>query len=117
MHKDPSLGKHSTACLAFKLLLLNHVGRSKEGTMSCVTACRTALTAMSLCSVSLLFATTIHAQLQSGTPKTVTGEVSAVEGEFQMTKDSRGEDVLKMVDKSYVITTPTGRKIELKLTR
>ena len=85
--------------------------------MSCMTACRTALTAMSLGVVSLLSVPTIEAQLQSGTPKTVTGQVSAVEGEFHMTKDYRGEDILKMVDKSYIVTTPTGQQIELKLTR
>jgi hypothetical protein len=85
--------------------------------MSCIAACRTALAAMSLCVVSLLSAATIQAQLQSGTPKTVKGQVSVVEGEFQMTKDYRGEDILKMVDKSYIITTPIGQQIELKLTR
>jgi hypothetical protein len=85
--------------------------------MFCMTACRTALTAMSLCVVSLLSAPTIQAQDQSGTPKIVTGQVSAVEGEFRMAKDDRGEDILKMVDKSYIITTPTGQQIELKLTR
>ncbi len=85
--------------------------------MSCFTACRTALTVMSLSVASLLSAPTIQAQLQSGTPKTVTGQVSAVEGEFQMTKDYRGEDILKMVDKSYTVTTATGQHIELKLTR
>ena len=57
------------------------------------------------------------AQLQSGTAHTVTGQVSAVEGEFHMAKDYRGEDILKMVDKSYIVTTPTGQQIELKLTR
>ena len=85
--------------------------------MSCMTACRTALAAMSLGMVSLLGAPTIQAQSQSATPKTVTGQVSAVEGEFHMEKDYRGEDVLKMVDKSYIITTPIGQQIELKLTR
>ena len=85
--------------------------------MSCITACRTALTAMSLCVVSLLSAPTIHAQLLSGTPKTVTGQVSAVQGEFHMTKDYRGEDVISMVDKSDIVTTRTGQQIELKLTR
>ena len=82
-----------------------------------MSACRTALTAMCLGVVSLLSAATIHAQLQSVSPKTVTGQVSEVEGEFHMTKDSRGEDILKMVDKSYIVTTPTGQQIELKLTR
>jgi hypothetical protein len=85
--------------------------------MSCITACRTALTAMGLCVLSVLSPPTIQAQLQSGTPKTVTGQVSAVEGEFHMEKDYRGEDILKLVDKSYIITTPMGQQIELKLTR
>ena len=85
--------------------------------MSCITACRTALTAMCLGVVSLLSAPTIQAQTQSGTAKTVTGEVSVVEGEFHMEKDNRGEDILKMVDKSYIVTTPMGQQIELKLTR
>ena len=85
--------------------------------MSCITTCRTALTAMSFGVVSLLSAPTIQAQLPSGTSKTVTGQVSVVEGEFQMTKDYRGEDILKMVDKSYTVTTPMGQQIELKLTR
>jgi hypothetical protein len=47
----------------------------------------------------------------------VTGHVSAVEGEFHMAKDYRGEDILKMVDRAYIVTTPTGQQIELKLTR
>jgi len=89
--------------------------------MSYLTACRTALTVISLAVVNLVSAPTSQAQLQpdspSGTPKTVTGRVSAVEGEFHMAKDYRGEDTLKMVDKSYLVTTPTGQQIELKLTR
>ena len=89
--------------------------------MSYLTACRTALTVISLAVVNLVSAPTSQAQLQpdspSETPKTVTGRVSAVEGEFHMAKDYRGEDTLKMVDKSYLVTTPTGQQIELKLTR
>ena len=100
--------------LAFKLPLSNHVGASKEGTMC---TCRTALTAMSLGMLSLLCAPATQAQLQSGNAQTVTGQVSAVEGEFHMAKDYRGEDILRMVDKSYIVTTPTGQQIELKLTR
>ena len=76
--------------------------------MSCRTACRTALTAMSFCGVTLLSVPMLQAQLQSGSPKTVTGQVSAVAGEFQMTRDTRGEDIVKMIDKSYTVTTPTG---------
>ena len=76
--------------------------------------------AISLSVVTTLFAATmIEAQSQLGSPssKTVKGEVSAVEGEFHMAKNSLGEDILKMVDKSYVITTPTGQEIQLKLSR
>ena len=83
--------------------------------MFCTAAYRTALAAMSLGVVSLISAPTIQAQLQSS-PKTVIGQVSAVEGEFHMTKDYRGKDTLKMVDKAYTVTTPTGQQIELKLT-
>jgi hypothetical protein len=78
------------------------------------------ITAISLSLVTTLFdATMIGAQPQSGSPssKTVKGEVSAVEGEFHMEKNSLGEDILKMVDKSYTITTPTGQEIQLKLNR
>ena len=107
-------GNTGTRCLAFKLRLQNHVGASKEGTMC---TCRTALTAMSLAVLSLLCAPATQAQLQSGNAQTVTGQVSAVEGEFHMAKDYRGEDILKMVDKSYIVTTPAGQQIELKLTR
>ena len=79
--------------------------------------CRTALTALSLAIASLLIAQETQAQLRSDPPKTVTGHVAAVEGEFHMAKDYRGEDILKMVDKSYIVTTPMGQQIELKLTR
>ena len=68
---------------------------------------------------TLVAATMVGAQSQLGSPssKTVMGKVSAVEGEFHMAKNSLGEDILKMVDKSYVITTPTGQEIQLKLSR
>ena len=75
---------------------------------------------MSLSVVTTLFAATLvgaQSQLGSSSSKTVVGKVSAVEGEFHMAKNSLGEDILKMVDKSYVITTPTGQEIELKLSR
>jgi hypothetical protein len=70
--------------------------------------------------VTQLFATRmVVAQAQLGSPSstTVVGTVSAVEGEFHMAKNSLGEDILKMVDKSYVITTPTGQEIQLQLSR
>lgn len=47
--------------------------------------------------------------------KTVTGEVSRVEGEFHMAKTPQGEDTLDIVDKSYVITDQTGKKMRLTL--
>jgi hypothetical protein len=75
--------------------------------------------AITLSLVTTLFSA-IMAEAQSPVPSSplqiVTGEVSAVEGEFHMAKDSNGEDILKMVDKSYVITTQTGQEIHLKLT-
>jgi hypothetical protein len=79
-----------------------------------------AVTAISLSIGSLLFAAPMSdARSQSGSlsPTTVTGQVSAVEGEFHMGKDARGEDTLKLVDTAYIITTPTGQEIQLKLTR
>lgn len=88
--------------------------------MRCVTFTRFAMTAISLSVVSLLFAVPmIEAQQQarSTSPRTVIGQVSAVEGEFYMAKDAQGEDILKMVDRVYTITTPTGQEIQLKLTR
>ena len=88
--------------------------------MTLVKSTGAVMRAISLSVVTTLFAATmIEAQSQLGSPssKTVKGEVSAVEGEFHMAKNARGEDILKMVDKSYVITTPTGQEIQLKLSR
>jgi hypothetical protein len=69
--------------------------------------------------IPLYAVTMVVAQAQLGSPSstTVVGTVSAVEGEFHMAKNSLGEDILKMVDKSYVITTPTGQDIQLQLSR
>jgi len=47
--------------------------------------------------------------------KIVTGEVSKVEGEFQMSKDHQGEDTLDIVDTSYIITDQSGKEVRLKL--
>jgi hypothetical protein len=44
-------------------------------------------------------------------------DVSEVEGAFRLAKNSRGEDVLKVVDTSYIIVTGTGQEIQLILTR
>ena len=78
------------------------------------------ITVISLNVVTTLFdATMVEAQSQLGSPssKTVVGEITAVDGEFHMAKNPLGEDILKIVDKSYVITTPTGEEIQLKLSR
>jgi len=83
-------------------------------------SCCVAVAATGFCLVTMLFgATMTAAQSRSGpsSSKTVTGEVSAVEGEFRMGKNSRGEDTLKIVDKSYVITTRAGEELRLELTR
>jgi translation initiation factor IF-1 len=84
--------------------------------MTLVNSTGAVITAISL-SLVTFDVTRIEAQPQSGSSssKTVIGEVSAVEGEFHMAKNSLGEDILKMVDKSYIITTPTGQEIQLKL--
>jgi hypothetical protein len=52
---------------------------------------------------------------ESSPPKTVTGEVAQVEGEFHMAKDPRGEVTLHIVDKSYVITSQVGEEVRLEL--
>jgi hypothetical protein len=78
-----------------------------------------AVIAISLSIASVLLAaptSDARSQSDSPSPKTVTGQVSAVEGEFHMAKDARGEDTLKLVDKAYIITTPAGQEIQLKLT-
>lgn len=88
--------------------------------MAGVKSIRVAVTTISLSVASLLCSapmTEAHARSDSSSPRTVTGQVSAVEGSFHMAKDARGEDILKFVDKAYTITTPTGQEIQLKLTR
>jgi hypothetical protein len=86
--------------------------------MSSVTVSRVTIAAISF--VCLLSSPKIggtHARPESSTSKAVSGHVSEVEGEFHITKNAQGEDVLKLVDTSYVIITGTGQKIHLKLTR
>ena len=67
--------------------------------------------------IALFGATIVGAQSHSGPSpsKTVTGEVATVEGEFHMAKNPQGEDILEMVDRSYVITTRTGEELRLEL--
>ena len=45
----------------------------------------------------------------------VRGEVSQVEGEFHLTKDLQGLDMLDIVDTSYVITDRAGKRVRLEL--
>jgi hypothetical protein len=47
--------------------------------------------------------------------KIVTGEVAQVEGEFHMAKGPEGDVTLDIVDKSYVITSQTGKEVRLEL--
>lgn len=87
--------------------------------MTLVKSTGAVLTAISLSLVMIQFdATMSGAQSVLGSPssKTVRGEVSAVEGEFHIAKNSLGEDIFKIVDKSYIITNSTGQEIQLKLT-
>jgi hypothetical protein len=106
--------------MAFKMHHSDEVGRGEKGTMRSIKCTSAAVTAISLSIASLSFAappSDARSQPGSPSPNTVTGQVSAVEGEFHMAKDARGEDTLKMVDKAYIITTPAGQEIQLKLTR
>jgi len=83
-------------------------------------SCCVAAAATGFCLATMLIdATMTGAQSRSGpsSSKTVTGEVSSVEGEFHMGKNSRGEDTLRVVDKSYVIITRAGEQLRLELTR
>lgn len=47
--------------------------------------------------------------------KIVTGEVAQVAGEFHMAKGPEGDVTLDIVDKSYVITSQTGKEVRLEL--
>ena len=74
-------------------------------------------TGIAVClTVSIMLITYTYVEAGSvSDSKTVTGEVSKVEGEFHMAKDIRGEDTLKIVDKSYVITDQDGKELRLEL--
>jgi hypothetical protein len=88
--------------------------------MTEVKSIRSAVTVIGLSVASLLAAFPLseaQERLASSSPRTVTGQVSAVEGQFHMTKDPRGGDILKFIDKAYIITTPTGQEIQLTLTQ
>ena len=88
--------------------------------MTLVKSTGAVMRAISLSVVTTLFAATmIEAQYQLGSPLRKLSKEKSLRwrGEFHMAKNARGEDILKMVDKSYVITTPTGQEIQLKLSR
>jgi len=57
----------------------------------------------------------LGAQSEPSASKTIAGEVSKVEGEYHMAKTPQGQDILELVDKSYVITTRTGEELRLNL--
>ena len=75
--------------------------------------------AMAIGSVGLI--AVLGAQAETRLPsesshlKIVTGEVSKVVGEFQMTKDHKGDATLDIMDKSYVITDQSGKEVHLEL--
>ncbi len=75
--------------------------------------------AMAIASVGLI--AVLGAQAETRSPsesshlKIVTGEVSKVVGEFQMTKDYQGDATLDIMDKSYVITDQSGKEVRLEL--
>ena len=74
---------------------------------------------MAIVTMGLVAALATRAEAQSvsnSSPlKIVTGEVSKVEGEFQMAKDRQGDTTLDIVDKSYVITDQAGKEVRLEL--
>jgi len=74
---------------------------------------------MAIATVGLVAVLGTRAEAQSPSKsspaKIVTGEVSKVEGEFQMAKDRQGDATLDIVDKSYVITDQTGKELRLEL--
>ncbi len=75
--------------------------------------------AMAIISTGLVAVLGTHGEArslsESSASKIVQGEVSQVEGEFHMAKTPQGEDTLKMVDKSYVITSQAGEEMRLEL--
>lgn len=77
--------------------------------------------AMAIVSIGLVAVLGVRAEARSPSKsppsKTVTGEVSMVEGEFHMTKDILGKDTLDIEDKSYVITDQAGDEVRLELNR
>ena len=75
--------------------------------------------AMAIGSVGLI--AVLGAQAETRLPsesshlKIVTGEMSKVVSEFQMTKDHQGDATLDIMDKSYVITDQSGKEVHLEL--
>ena len=80
---------------------------------------KSACLAMAIVSIGLVVAlgarVDARSPSESSTSKIMTGKVALVEGEFQIIKDPHGEDTLKIVDTSYVITNQAGEEVRLKL--
>jgi hypothetical protein len=74
---------------------------------------------LAIVTVGLLAVVGTRAEAQSPSTSSpsmiVIGEVSQVQGEFHMAKDSQGLDTLDIVDKSYVITDRAGKELRLEL--
>ena len=90
---------------------------AKEVTMEPIKSGRAAIaaTCLSLVNTLLVGVPILGAQYGPEASKTVAGEVSTVEGEYHMAKTPKGEDILELVDKSYVITTRTGEELRLNI--
>lgn len=75
--------------------------------------------AMLMVSVGLIAAMGTRAEArspsESSASKIVLGEVSKVEGEFQVANDFLGTDTFDIVDKAYVITDQAGDEMRLEL--
>lgn len=78
-------------------------------------------TSLATAIVSIGLMAVLHAQAEARAPsessssEIVTGEVSKVEGEFQMAKDPHGDATIDIMDKSYIITDQTGKEVRLEL--
>ncbi|MDN5943450.1 MAG: hypothetical protein L0H94_16345 [Nitrospira sp.] len=84
--------------------------------MKCLKSSSVAM-AMVIVSFVAVLGTRVEARSasESSAANIVIGQVSQVEGEFQMAKDLLGLDTLDVVDKSYVIKDRAGKELRLEL--
>ena len=78
-------------------------------------------TSLAMAIVSIGLIAVLGSQTEARSPsessplKIVIGELSKVEGDFQMSKDRHGDDMLDIVDNAYVITDQSGKEVRLEL--